>query len=273
MRKIAGPAQAAEEPEVTVGSEATRTGETGRGRRARRRGASRPPVPILPSPGTATSGATVLPGGRTVRVRAASLGDGARLRRMFSRLSPRSIYRRFHSPLPRVPDWAVTRAVEVDHHDRESLVAVVEDEIVGHATYARLGGGREAEVAVVVEDGWQRRGVGKRLLSELAGRARRRGIEAFTGAVLPENGAMRGLLAASGGGLRYSVEDGAYVARIPVTYPGNRLGASALGTDGDDHGTGHRNGRGPNVGATDTSVGARRGEVPSSFGRAMPLTP
>jgi GNAT superfamily N-acetyltransferase len=139
---------------------------------------------------------------------------------MFSRLSPTSIYRRFFSPLPRVPEWAVAQAIEVDHLDKESLVAVAGGEIVGQATYARPANSDEAEAAIVVEDGWQRRGIGKRLLSELAERARRRGIGTFTGAVLPENGAMRGLLAACGGGLRYSVGDGAYVAHVPLLPPG-----------------------------------------------------
>jgi hypothetical protein len=45
--------------------------------------------------------------GDVVDIRAVSLGDGELLRRMFSRLSRESIYRRFHMPYPSVPQWAV----------------------------------------------------------------------------------------------------------------------------------------------------------------------
>ena len=185
------------------------------GHRARRRGDSRGPTPTFLRWGSGPLDKRALPGGQVILVRTASPEDRNRLRRMFSRLSPTSIYRRFHSPLPRVPEWAVTRAVEVDHHDEESLIAVVEGEIVGQAMYVRLASGDEAEAAVVVEDGWQRRGVGKLLMSRLAERARHRGIAALTGAVLPENVAMRGLITAHGG-LRYSTEDGAFLARMPL---------------------------------------------------------
>ena len=216
MSEIAEMTRAADKHIGTFGTGETKISRAGCGRRARRSGAPRPPAPLRPKPGAAASNASVLSDGQVIRVRAMFPRDANRLRRMFSRLSPTSIYRRFHSPLPRVPEWAVTEAVEVDHYDEESLVAVAGEEIVGQAMYVRLANGHEAEVAVVVEDGWQRRGVGKLLLSRLAEEARRRGIEAFTGTVLPDNGAMRGLMAASGGRLRYSGEDGACLADVPL---------------------------------------------------------
>ena len=46
---------------------------------------------------------------------------------------------------------------------------------------------RDAEMAILVEDRWQSRGIGKLLLSRLTEEAGRRGIEAFTGTVLGEN--------------------------------------------------------------------------------------
>ena len=73
-----------------------------------------------------------------------------------------------------------------DHYDKEALVALVGDEIVGHAMYARQEA-REAEMVIVVEDRWQSRGIGRLLLARLAEEAGRRGIESFTGTVLGEN--------------------------------------------------------------------------------------
>ncbi|MGH3149021.1 MAG: GNAT family N-acetyltransferase [Rubrobacter sp.] len=113
---------------------------------------------------------------------------------MFSRASAETIYRRFLSPYRAVPERMLALMLEGDHHDKESLVAVADGEIVGHAMYARLGNGTEAEMAIVVEDGWQSRGVGKSLLRELAEDARSRGVETFVGMVLPENRRMLGLI-------------------------------------------------------------------------------
>ena len=53
--------------------------------------------------------------------------------------------------------------------------------------YVGLGDGREAEIAVVVEDGWQSRGIGKLLLGALAAEARGRGVEVFICYTLAEN--------------------------------------------------------------------------------------
>jgi GNAT superfamily N-acetyltransferase len=153
-----------------------------------------------------------------VSVRPVSSGDREALGAMLSRLSRRTIYERFHAPYPSVPAWALAGMVEVDHDDREALVAVVGEEILGHAMYVREGSGHEAEFAVVVEDGWQSRGVGRLLLDELAAVARSRGIELFTGSVLGENRRALGALAAIFPGMRYAVRDGAYQisAALPV---------------------------------------------------------
>lgn len=93
-------------------------------------------------------------------------------------------------------------------------MAVSGGEIVGQAMYVRSE--NEAEVAVVVEDAWQRRGIGTLLLAELAALAGRRGIGAFTGAVLPESSQMLGLASAARARRRYSAEDGAYLIHVPL---------------------------------------------------------
>ena len=93
--------------------------------------------------------------GTQVSVRVAAPRDRERLRTMFSRVSSETIYRRFHIPYPDVPERTLALMLDVDHHDKVSLVAVAEAEIVGHAMYARLGDSGEAEMAIIVEDGWQ----------------------------------------------------------------------------------------------------------------------
>src|SRR5690242_13464023 len=86
--------------------------------------------------------------------------DGDRLRRLFDRLSPETRYRRFFSPITRLDDRMVAYLVGVDHVEREAIVALVDDEIIGVARYDRSHDDSSiAEVAVVVEDAWQGAGV------------------------------------------------------------------------------------------------------------------
>jgi GNAT superfamily N-acetyltransferase len=137
---------------------------------------------------------------------------------MFSRLSKKTIYQRFHMPYPRVPGWALASFMRADDQ-AASLVAVVGDEIVGHAIYVRSDSGREAEFALVVEDRWQSQGVGKRLLTQLSERARHRGVETFNGEVLGENRRVLGLLDAVFVEINYLMKDGVYQVRVPLRTP------------------------------------------------------
>ena len=65
--------------------------------------------------------------------------DGPLFCRLWDRLSPETVYRRFHAPL-RSPPLGAHRLVEVDHDLREALVAVVGGEVVGVARYDRSPG-------------------------------------------------------------------------------------------------------------------------------------
>jgi GNAT superfamily N-acetyltransferase len=134
---------------------------------------------------------------------------------MFSRLSSKSIYRRFHLPYRRVPEQMLNLMLDVDHY-KESLLAVAEEEIVGHAMYVKLANSGDAEVAFVVEDEWQSKGVGKLLLSEIAEKARRRDIETFTGQVLGENRRVLGLLNAVFVEVEYVISHSLYHFRVPL---------------------------------------------------------
>ena len=125
--------------------------------------------------------------GRSISVRPLSQDDGERLRDLFFRLSPQSVYRRFMSPLPAPREEGLRRVLNVDHCEREALAALDGDDIVAVARYARLPGSESAEIAVVVADDWQRDGLGHLLLERIAGLARRRGIRHFQAIVLGDN--------------------------------------------------------------------------------------
>jgi GNAT superfamily N-acetyltransferase len=131
----------------------------------------------------------VLRDGRQVEVRPLRGDDGERLRRLFFRLSPLSVYHRFLSPLPRPTEDGLRRLLDVDHRDREALAAVYEDEFVAVARYGRKPAEEVADIAVVVADDWQRDGLALLLLERLAQVARLRGIWRFHATVLGENAA------------------------------------------------------------------------------------
>ena len=153
-----------------------------------------------------------------IRIRPVSSGDEDGLRAMLSRLSRETIHKRFHLPMPHVPEWMLVYLVDVDHYDNEALVALVGGEIVGHAIYARQEP-REAEMAIVVEDRWQSRGIGRLLLSRLAEEAGRRGIEYFTGTVLGENRAALRFFSSVLVKAKFEIKDGMYNLHLPLTGP------------------------------------------------------
>ena len=170
----------------------------------------------------------VLAGGSEVRIRAVSPRDEDGLREMLSRLSHETIRERFHLPMPRVPEWALAYLTDMDHHDRESLVALVGDEIVGQAMYARQEAS-EAEMAIVVEDRWQSREIGRLLLICLAEEAVHRKIEVFTGTVLGEN---RGALKFFSSVLpkaRFKIREGVYHLYVPLPDPEPRCNLKPSG--------------------------------------------
>jgi GNAT superfamily N-acetyltransferase len=129
-------------------------------------------------------------------IRPISPGDKQALIDGFERLSDQSRYRRFLSPHGRLSDGELRYFTEVDHHDHEALVAIDPRtwQGVGLARYVRSRQDpTAAELAIAVVDDWQRTGVGTRLATALADRARQEGIAMFTGLVLAENELMLNL--------------------------------------------------------------------------------
>lgn len=123
-----------------------------------------------------------------VTTRPVEVADLAAFERMWSRLSAETIYRRFHAPVQRLSLKLRRYLVDVDHRDHEALVAVVDGEVVAVVRYHRcVDDPGAAEVAVLVEDAWQGRGLGVRMLHELACLASRRGIQLLVGDVQADN--------------------------------------------------------------------------------------
>lgn len=167
------------------------------------------PAKRRPEPASASTNGVLL--------RAAVPGDAERLGRMFSRCSRETVWLRFHLPFPRVPQAMLGRLVDVDPVCGRALVAESGDEVVGHAMYAKEeGGDREAEVALVVEDGWSSKGVGRLLLAGIAGEAGRDGVEALTCTTVGENRRVREVARCSFPGASISFSRGECHVRLPL---------------------------------------------------------
>ena len=152
----------------------------------------------------------------TVDTRPVRPDDAPLFCRLWDRLSPETVYRRFHAPLRRPPVDAA-RLVDVDHDLREAVVAVVGGEVIGVARYDRSPDDpATADVAVVVEDGWQGVGVGRQLLGELTELAVRRGVRSLTADVQADNDRVVGLVRRLLPGALLTPEHGVYAVCSPL---------------------------------------------------------
>jgi acetate---CoA ligase (ADP-forming) len=131
----------------------------------------------------------ILRDGSTLRLRAPVAEDSEALVEFFSALSDRSLYNRFHG-FATVDPKLVEPVLEPDWQERGALLGTLDGKVAALANWVRLRDPRAAEVAFTVADGYQRRGIGTRLLERLAERAAAAGIEEFIAEVLADNDAM-----------------------------------------------------------------------------------
>ena len=139
----------------------------------------------------------MLPDGTAVRIRQIDPGDKGRLARGLRQLSLETVRRRFLAAKPRFTAAELRYLTEVDGVNHIALVAVLEDDpdqLVAVARAVRLDGGDTAEMAVVVGDPWQGRGVGRAITRALGDAARAAGIRRFAATMAGDNEAARALM-------------------------------------------------------------------------------
>ncbi len=157
----------------------------------------------------------ILRDGSTLRLRPPVAEDADSLLDFFSGLSEHSLYLRFHG-FPAVGPTLVEPVLEPDWQERGSLLGSLDGRVVALANWVRLRDPRAAEVAFAVGDGYQRRGIGTRLLEQLAARAAEAGIEEFVAEVLHENAAMLGVFRDAGFAVTRAAEGGEVEVRFPI---------------------------------------------------------
>ncbi|MFC9251127.1 GNAT family N-acetyltransferase [Amycolatopsis thailandensis] len=150
----------------------------------------------------------LLSDGGTVHLRPVIPSDAEGLVAFHGRLSERTRYFRYFGAYPRIPQRDLERFSVVDHHDRVAFVALLGDDIVAVGRYERLDQGPSAEVAFVVDDAHQGRGLGSILLEHLAAAASESGLRRFVAEVLAENAAMVRVFRDAGYQVSREIEEG-----------------------------------------------------------------
>lgn len=180
--------------------------------------------------GRAVEREIVLRDGSHARVRPIRAADRDAVNAAFERLSPESRYRRFLASIDHLTGAQLAYLTDVDHHDHEALIAYdpATGDGIGAARFVR---DRDrptlAEAAVVVDDGWQGRGLGTALCQLLAERARQEGVDRFAATLLATNDPMLHLLD-SLGPAKVVGRDGATIT-VEVAVPREGIGDQMRG--------------------------------------------
>jgi acetyl coenzyme A synthetase (ADP forming)-like protein len=176
----------------------------------------------------------ILRDGSTLRLRPPVSTDADAVRAFFTRLSEQSLYLRFHG-IQRIGDELVAHFLNPDWDDHGALIGTFADEagerVVALATYARLRDASTAEAAFTVADEYQRRGIGTRLLEQLARRAERAGIERFVAVVLPQNRQMIKVFESVGFDITRELAHG----ELEISFPLQPTAAYQERVEGRDH--------------------------------------
>jgi RimJ/RimL family protein N-acetyltransferase len=129
--------------------------------------------------------------GTLLLVRPIRPDDKGLLAEGIAHLSEKTLTRRFLSPKTRLSRAELRYLTEVDGHDHVAYVALTAASPRHLVAVGRWVRSRErprvAEVAFVVGDSWQGRGVGSLLADALADEARFRGIRCFTATMQADN--------------------------------------------------------------------------------------
>jgi acyl-CoA synthetase (NDP forming)/GNAT superfamily N-acetyltransferase len=171
---------------------------------------------VAAAPGPADGVYALLTDGTTVLIAPARAQDQDAVRQMHAQMSPDNMYLRFFSISPASADREarrVTRPADADHY---ALLAWLDDQLVGIASYEAAGKPGVAEIAFAVIDHMHGRGVATLLLDHLVSTARLRGLRAFTAETLADNVAMLRVFANAGLAAKRQLSDGVVETTFPL---------------------------------------------------------
>ena len=166
----------------------------------------------------------IFKGDLTVHFRAIKPSDVEEMRRLFYRFSDEAVYYRYFSPIKTMPHTKMQEYVNVDYRNTMSIVGLIgepgEEQIIAEGRYARIPETSSADLAFVVDEAYQGRGIATFLFELLCRVAREKGIKAFRADVLATNKAMLKVLEKSPYPFKAVMNSGVYEITIPLTDEG-----------------------------------------------------
>ncbi len=166
----------------------------------------------------------ILKDGEVIQLRPIRPDDAEREQAFFSKVGPESVYFRFFRAKHDLSPEELRYFTTLDYEDRMAFIALDGEDMVAVGRYdvmpeqTAADGGKVAEVAFLVQDDYQARGVGSHLLQHLTVYARLKGVTEFEAFVLPENHAMLRLFRNSGYKLARQFAEGVYSVEFPIEY-------------------------------------------------------
>jgi acyl-CoA synthetase (NDP forming)/GNAT superfamily N-acetyltransferase len=158
--------------------------------------------------------------GESVCLRTAVKEDVPAVEALMRSVSPESLQMRFMGAVALVSRSVVESMCSGDPRESLSLLAIVGQEpgfrVVGIGSYVSLGVGGRAEVAFLVQDEYQGRGISTLVLERLAGIAAGNGFVGFEAEVLYENQAMINVFRDSGFEVHQALDSGSIHVAFPV---------------------------------------------------------
>jgi acyl-CoA hydrolase/GNAT superfamily N-acetyltransferase len=156
--------------------------------------------------------------GLEILLRPVKITDEPLLKDFFYALSDQSLYRRFISMRRDMPHERLQEFVVIDYTQETVILAIVQDqehaEVVGIGQYTLDPATHTADVAFVVRDDHQGRGIGTTLLTYLTYLAKKQGLLGFTADVLMENAPMLRVFEKMGFATQRRSAEGMYELRM-----------------------------------------------------------
>ncbi len=147
--------------------------------------------------------------------------DEKRMRDLLYSLSQKTFYYRFMSNIIRIPQKQIQNFVYIDYRSDMAIVGTLPEahgeEIVAIGRYYLNPRTNLAEVAFIVRDNWQNRGIGTFLLKYLITIAKQNGIAGFTAEVLHDNKPMLAVLHKSDCKLSSKLQDRVHSFKLDFT--------------------------------------------------------
>lgn len=153
-----------------------------------------------------------------VRFRPIKPSDEEEMRHLFYRFSDKAVYYRYFTPIKAMPHRKMQQYVNVDYRESLSIVGLVDEPGVGHiiaeGRFVKHKNRPMADIAFVVDEAYNGRGIATYLFKLLVQYAKERGLKGFTADVLATNKAMMRVIEKTGLSVHARLEEGAYAVTV-----------------------------------------------------------